>query len=307
MKSPESKVPPRVEDPTILLATELQGALVSLQDTTSRANEALQPVLTVADRAAASLAPLRGVLRDFSTALRPVIESGWLEALQRHAPAIERALEALEHANQTVDLAMQNAETMGRLGWTFPMNASLYECVTLLHETPNGAEALDAAFANFYFESEKESLPLLLADLRQHERIAEFGPLLEEVEFGLDHEKYRLVVTALIPLFEGVARCCWTDGFWKGTAREQFFTAKIATSAPESFDRVVWSAMRAFVERLYEQNHQGDPKPLALNRHWILHGRGPADASGVDALRLIQAVHTVVSLADDEALTSQIG
>ncbi len=286
---------PRDEGKVLIqLSPEVQQALTSLHELATRAAEAARPMLAVAAHAAGSLAPLQGVLHDISMKLRPALESGWLESFQQQMQAVATGLQAVE-------TAMKNAEDIGRMGWTFPMNASLRDSVDLLLESPNGPDATDAAFARFYADNEKESLLLLLADLRQHERLVEFGALIEEVAFGLDHEKYRLVVTALIPLFEGVARRCWVDGFWQGAARNQFFAAKIAASAPESFDRIVWSATRAFVERLYEKNFHGDPKPLALNRHWILHGRGPADASLVDALRLLQAIHTVVSLADEEA------
>ncbi len=278
----------------IQLSPEVQRAFASLHEMATRAAEAAQPVLAVAAHAAASLAPLQGVLHDIATKIRPSLESGWLESFQQQMQAFATGLQAVE-------AAMKNAEDLGSMGWTLPMNASLRECVDLLLEVPNGPEAIDAAFAHFYADNEKESLLLLLADLRQHERLAEFGALLEEVAFGLDHEKYRLVVTALIPMFEGVARRCWDDGFWKGAARNRFFTDKIAASAPDSFDSIVWSATRAFVEELYKKNIDGDPKPLVLNRHWISHGRGPADASLVDALRLLQAIHTVVSLADEEA------
>ena len=300
--SAESKErPPAAPAVQIRLSPELQSALTSLHETTARAAEAAQPLLAMAAHAAASLAPLQGVLQEIASAMRPVLESGWLEAFQRQMQSIAPTLVALEKATHVIDAAMRNAEIMGQMGWTFPMNASLHECVELLLVASEGPEATDAAFGAFYAENEKESLLLLLADLRQHPRLAEFGAVLEEVAFGLDHEKYRLVVTALVPMFEGVARRCWVDGFWQGAARAKFFAEKLNTSAPESFDRIVWSATRAFVERLYEKNFHGDPKPLFLNRHWILHGRGPADASSVDALRLLQAIHTVVSLADEEA------
>lgn len=282
------------------LSPDVHKALVSLHELTILASAAAQPVLATVVHAAASLAPLNGVLNEISISLRPVLESEWMKVLQHPMPVIGQAMQALEEANQVVDAAMRNAESMGRMGWTFPMNASLQDCVTLLMEAPNGPEATDAAFTRFYADNEKESLLLLLTDLRQENRLVEFGALLEEVAFGLDHEKYRLVVTALLPLFEGVARRCWVDGVWQGAAREQFFKSKIADADPDSFDRVLWSATQAFVERLYEKNFHGDPKPLALNRHWILHGRGPADASLIDALRLLQAIHTVVSLADEE-------
>jgi hypothetical protein len=284
--STESHAQDDVDSLHTQLSPDLQQALIALHEVATRADEAVRPLLAVVAQAAASLAPLQGVLHEIGTALKPALESEWLESLRR--------------GQQNAETAMRNAEDIGRMGWTFPTNANFRDCVELLLEAPNGPKALDAAFVRFYIESERKSLVLLLADLRQNERLKEFGALLEEVAFGLDHDKFRLVVTALIPLFEGVARRCWIDGFWRGADRERFFKIKIDSSSSDSFDRVVWSATRAFVERLYEKNLDGDPKPLALNRHWILHGRGPADASLADALRLLQAIHSVVSLADEE-------
>ncbi|AKT42481.1 uncharacterized protein CMC5_067070 [Chondromyces crocatus] len=244
--------------------------------------------------AAAFLAPLQEKLHDISMKIQTAFESGWLESFQQRLQVGVTRIQAAE-------AALKNAEGIGRMGWTFPMNVSLTDVVEILLQVPNGPEAIDAAFARFYADTEKQSLPLLLAALRQHARLAEFRALIEEVGFGLEHQKYRLVVTALIPLFEGVARSCWGDSFWQGAARDKFFKDKIATLASDGLDHVMWSATQAFVELLYKKNFHGDPKPRALNRHWILHGRGPADASLVDALRLLQAIYTVVSLADEEA------
>ncbi len=67
------------------------------------------------------------------------------------------------------------------------MNASLHDCVDLLLEAPNGPLATDASFVRFHADNNQESLMMLLADLRQDGRMTEFGALLEEVAFGLDH------------------------------------------------------------------------------------------------------------------------
>src|SRR5690606_2400890 len=190
--SAESRDPPAGRTTRIQLSPELQSALASLHEMTARAAEAAQPMLAVAAQAAASLAPLQGVLHEISASMRPVLESGWLEAFQRQMQAIRPTVEALEKVTQgivpalqafeeskrTIDAAMQNAEAMGRMGWTFPMNASLRECVDLLLVTSEGPEATDAAFARFYADNENESLLLLLADLRQHARVVEFGALI---------------------------------------------------------------------------------------------------------------------------------
>ena len=37
-------------------------------------------------------------------------------------------------------------------------------------------------------------------------------------------------------------------------------------------------------------------KPMVVNRHWILHGRGIPDGTQTDCLRLLQAIHTFAFL-----------
>ncbi len=293
--SDENGFPPEETRTPFELPPEVLGAITTLHRASGALAEAAQPIFAEAARIAACLSPLHGVLQKIAASLQPVIESEWLECWRRTAQAMGPELRALGEKAQTFTTAMQNAEALGRLGWTLPLNAPVRDLVRLLLVVPDGREAVDAAFAQFYAANANEPLLVLLADLRQDERLAEFGALFEEVAFGLDHEKYRLVVTALIPLFEGVARRCLIDKFWKEKPRERFFGDKIASCDPDSFRRIAWSATKAFVEELYKCD---DPKPLVLNRHWILHGRGPADASLVDALRLLQATQTVVSLAD---------
>jgi hypothetical protein len=291
---PTQSKPSSTEDAaSFQLPPEVQRAVATIHAVSLRAAASTSPILEVVARAAAAMAPLNGVLRQIQSAMQPLMEPEWQRQLLR-------PLHNIQSAHDVFNAALQNAEALGSMGWTIPMNAYMRDCVALLQEVPKGPEATDAAFARFYADNDQESLTLLLADLRQHAKVADYSSLLEELAFGLDNDKHRLVVTALIPLFEGVARRCWVDGFWKTAAREKFFADKVAASTDKSFDRIAWAATRTFVAKLYETNHDGDPKSLSLNRHWILHGRGPADASRVDALRLLQAVHTVVSLADDD-------
>jgi hypothetical protein len=95
----------------IQLAPEIQQAFASLHELATRAAEAARPMLEVAARAAASLTPLQGVLHEIATSLRPAFEFGWLESFQRKMQAAAAGMQAVE-------TAMQNAEDIGRMGWT---------------------------------------------------------------------------------------------------------------------------------------------------------------------------------------------
>ncbi|HYO58527.1 hypothetical protein [Archangium sp.] len=266
----------------IRLSPDLTQALTELN---RQLSASMQPILQFAAHTAKLMEPFQGALAQFAEAMRPILESGWLEALQR--------------GTQQIHEAMRNAEAMGHAGWTFPMNAGWSECVLLLREATTPASA-DAAFIDYYLKDDRQSLVLLLADLQQQPSLGDFHDLLEEIAFGLDHGKHRLVVTALIPMLEGSARRCWEDGVWQGKDRAAFFERKLASLEEGSFDHIIWTATQAFVGNLYSKNKEGDPKPTKLNRHWILHGRGPADGSLADCLRLLQAIHTIVTLAEDE-------
>lgn len=282
MSNEQKKASISTSSGVVQLSPDLTRALAELN---RQASAAMQPFLQLAAHTAKMMEPLQGALAQIAKAMQPVLASGWIEAIQR----------GTHQLNETLG----HAEAMGRAGWTFPMNATWSECVHLLREA-NTAPSADSAFLEYYLKDERQSLVLLLADLQQQPKLEDFQSLLEEIAFGLDHGKHRLVVTALIPALEGVARRCWEDGVWQGRRRAAFFDRKLASLEAGSFDHIIWTATRVFIENLYFENWDGDPKPATLNRNWILHGRGSADGSLADCLRLLQAIHTIVTLAEDE-------
>jgi hypothetical protein len=269
------------------LQPELQR---TIQDFNRQFAAGIQPALDLAAQVVAAMEPCRNALVQIAQAMRPVLEAGWIEKIRLGI--------------QRLNDAMQNAEAMGRFGWTIPFNADLDDCLRLLADA-SSPQSADAAFLYFYQANNRRSLILLLGDLEQQPMLEDFKGLLQEVAFGIDKEKYRLVVTALLPTLEAVVRRCWTDDAWKAGDRRKFFEEKIRALAPDSFGRIEWTAMRAFVEGLYAKNMSSDPKPQTLNRHWVLHGRGPADGNLADCFRLLQAIHTIISLADDDQADPQ--
>jgi len=251
--------------------------------------ETVKPVLALVAQAADAIRPLHGALVQFAQEMRPIIEANWGE--------IQNAVVQFHEGMRRFDEAMLNAEALGRFGWTIPLNADFPDCIRLL-ENARSAESADAAFLEFYTQNDKDALVLLVADLQKHPKLIEFRGLLEQVWFGLDAEKHLLVVPALLTVFEAAARRCWNTGVWRANQRRDFLEQRVQGSKPESFERVAWNATRAFVDALYAPNFGDDPKPQVLNRHWITHGKGPADGTLADCLRLLQAIHTVLTIAD---------
>jgi hypothetical protein len=228
--------------------------------------------------------PFLGFLDQVHCALRALAESGWVEAILERFKDIEDAL--------------ANAEAMGRAGWTMPLKVSFPECIALL-QAATSPESADKAFVEFYSQDDREPLKELLASLHQQPKVTEFRGKLEGVAVLLEAQKYAAAVPALLAVFEGVARRCWTNGSWKEKARNEFFELKLQSLEKGSADHIYWVATKAFVDTLYAPNHDPAPKPQILNRHWVMHGRGPADENLADCLRLLQAIHTVASLDEE--------
>jgi hypothetical protein len=248
---------------------------VSLEPIANKVAKAIRPYQDLAEGHLSIL----GLLEQENRA-RPAFESDWVEAFKKRFQQLEEAL--------------RNAESMGKAGWTVPLNADTTDCILLLSEATS-AESADLAFINFYTKDDGVHLVELVADLLNLPELKEWKPLLEVI-FALDAKKYRLVVPALLSNFEGVAHSIWTDQFYHSNGRRAFFDRKLKGFQPGSYDDLQWRALKAFVMELYAQAH--DKRPLSLNRHWILHGREPASAKLADCLRLLQAIYTAVTLGN---------
>lgn len=217
-------------------------------------------------------------------------------------PAFAEAARAAQAAQTELDRTLRNAKSLGAMGWTVPYSASLQDLHRLVNAATD-AQSADAAFAAYYGENDGAARRELLQDLLSRDDLADWRPLMEEVAVNVEAGRFRVSVPALLAVFEGVAHR-WTPDFWTRQTRDgrrgrdPYFRAKLSGLAEDSIEFFEWSAMEAFVGALYSQ--AGELKPLMLNRHWILHGRGLPDANSTDCLRLIQAIHTGLELARDE-------
>lgn len=272
-----------VTRPYAEFARSLQESLAPMRRLADQVNAAMRPYNELTKQLAEMTKPFASLLEQYNNALKPLFDSGWLKAVNEGFKQFGEAL--------------ANAEAMGRCGWTVPLNADVGECIRLLRAA-HDPESADRAFVAFYSDHEGARFAELLVDLLNRPELVEWHPLLEEVIFAIDAGKYRVAIPALLCTFEGVAQRAWTKQFDNGPGRAAFFDRKLKGLAPDAFQRPLWSSMKAFVGELYVQARE--TKPVSLNRHWILHGREPAAGNFADCLRLLQAIHTAVTLVEHE-------
>ncbi|MCP3163137.1 hypothetical protein [Myxococcus qinghaiensis] len=228
----------------------------------------------------------------FQPVFRPEVAEGWARTVRAFAEGVKRAQDLLARS-----------EEMGKAGWTLPMNASFGEYLNLLSECTNPTSA-DRAFRAYYEANERKNEVELFNVLLTSPPLAHFEPLLEEVRFCLMNDRCRVAVPALFTLLEGALRIAWHDDAWNSAGQNAFIEARLECHEPGDLEHMYWTAMRVFLRRLYAP--AGPTKPPALNRHWIMHGREPADADRIDCLRLLQAVDTVLRLAERLAETEKV-
>lgn len=300
----KSEGAPVVAKPTVRLSPELVEGLnkvfrsptvvgftktaesIHLQFSPEARREGEQLAASVPGVATVLTRAIAASVQHFQSLFPPEVLKGWQRWIGTFAEGVKRAQELIARA-----------EEMGKAGWTLPMNASWSEYLNLLSECQDPASA-DRAFKDYYAANERANEKELFDVLLASPPLARFRPLLEEVRFCLMHGRCRVAVPALFTLLEGALRTAWRDDAWSSNGRNAFIEAQIERFAPDNLERVYWTATQAFLSKLYAP--AGATKPPALNRHWIMHGREPADADRVDCLRLLQAVDTVLRLADAE-------
>lgn len=122
--------------------------------------------------------------------------------------------------------------------------------------------------------------------------------LIRQASDAYRREHYALTVPALITIIEGVVMRPGERGTNPLPVIDKYVRAlETRAPSPDSFTLALTRITREFLRVLFEYSDFDGPRPLVLNRHWILHGRDVAHWNRADSLRLFQAVDTVSSVA----------
>jgi hypothetical protein len=188
--------------------------------------------------------------------------------------------------------AVRRSETLGDLGWAFPLDMQPRDYVTIAEESTSYEKA-NSAFLRYYTDNDGRAYKHLIDVLINDPGLRKCKELLIEVKESYDDGRYRLCVAGLLPVLDHIAQNAWDAPLSTHSNAHKSLVRKIGVM-PDSFTDHFWRSVKAFVDRVFAG--VGKSKPPTLNRHWILHGRGISDGSQVDCLRLLQAIRTLEQL-----------
>jgi hypothetical protein len=207
----------------------------------------------------------------------------------------KRLHEKFLHLQPAVDrmvYAIRRSETLGHFGWAFPVDMQPREYVAIAEESSSSDKA-DAAFLRYYTRSDGLAYRRLISVLINEPDLRGGKALLKEIKQSYDDGRYRVCVTGLLPVLDHIAQKTWDAPLNEGSNARKSIDRKIGV-IPDSFTDHFWRSVKAFVDDVFVPAKKS--KPHMLNRHWILHGRGVADGSQIDCLRLLQAIRTLQQL-----------
>ena len=249
--------------------------------------KAFAPFAEMQKQLADSFEPIRKVLEE-QQAIWAAQQETWAKYSQEIAEGIKR-----------FETALEKAEAIGRYGWMIPLDATPRETVHIIDSITDEASA-DAAYLAYFTSFDGYHLNVLIEKTVVNPMLQHWKPWLEEAAFCLREKKYRVCISSLLPILDGLcARQFALPQFQSKSRRQRFLDDRrqqVANSS--SIVRFEWLAFIGFVETVFSDLDFSNPtpQPAVLNRHLILHGRDIPQAKLEDCLRLLLALDTISAL-----------
>lgn len=219
------------------------------------------------------------------------------QAMRQMIEPFQSARNLMEGFLRYEETITKNAERLGSLGWTIPMDATIPEIIRLVEQSSN-SEAADEAFTDFYNAEERAMYLALKERLLFQAELALWREDLSTAFTRFEDSDYRSCVNNLLPVVDGFASEHLNEPrFYSQRARERFFVSKLIGTSGLPIGDALWRSVKAFLDGLFEPVDFADEARLnkRLNRHARLHGRGKYKPTQADCLRLLQALDTLFS------------
>lgn len=242
------------------------------------------------------------IAKAFASSARQVADA--VESFQTAMDPVRRALEEQQAlwATQSQEVAeglkrfrtaLEKSESLGRYGWMIPLDASLGEIVRIVDSTTDEATA-DAAFVVYFTSDDEHQMNALVDKTLANPALQYWRPVLEESLFCLRAKKYRVCISSLLPVLDGVCAHRFAIPQFQSKRRRQRFLDERRQLLADSGSTMCfeWLSFIGFVETIFHDYDFSNPMPppLGLNRHLILHGRDIPQARLEDCLRLLLAL-----------------
>lgn len=222
------------------------------------------------------------LIESINVSLRPVIEIDWEEFERKEK---------------------KSAESLGRRGWTLPMNMTPGETIGI--SEIEGQDELDSTFLSFY--SKEEEFQFIKTHILEHELTKEWEALLTQCFESYENGNYLIVIPNLFIIIENISHILISPRYQKylnpnqkrkPPLRDQYKKVKKEVETDRTYI-ICYISVAEDLNCVFKSGNF-DKRPARLpiiNRDWVLHGRDyPCNWKQVDALRLFNALSTIIEL-----------
>jgi hypothetical protein len=250
---------------------------------------------------AALAAELRGVRqRDIVDDLTVRIRVPDLAGIGQAAAALAEAFRPLQEQFEEISRRwrhayprmLEDADRLGRMGWTMPMWGDPRLSAHLVHEV--GPALIDDYFMRHYRGPRARESKALLARVTSTETLRPWHMVLAQAASAHRSGLHLVVVPALLLVLEGSLAA--TAGELQKPANARRHSKLLADSKRGRVSGIVLVSLLSFVDDLFNSWSFASDPPKRLNRHWILHGRATGDWAIADALRLWHALDSLAEV-----------
>jgi hypothetical protein len=203
-----------------------------------------------------------------------------------------QAVRAESRINQT----LAGAELLGRLGWTLTLKMTSRQMRALCELST--IDEVDLAMLTWY-ERHDADLSDLERRIFKGSHLDEFRIVLSQCFTAYRRGDYAVTIYCLVAVLERSIRILVPDkDFYssKMKALVEELCERVKADSPTSLDLFVLLSVYSFVCWLYEQYGPHNSTSARMFRHGIQHGTQSPRNNKVDALRLVHALDTVMSL-----------
>jgi hypothetical protein len=190
----------------------------------------------------------------------------------------------------------KSGKRLAELGWTIPMSFTMREAVEL-SDPANTDQDIESYLVDFYLCDQHKQLRRLHDDLSRANDLIQWHPLLEQCFIAFESNLHLVTIPSLLSILEGaIAQNCNILKTQKTdiTKPTKYKASQARQENPEAMEAFIRSALATFIEKLYARSDFSQNRPPFINRHWILHGRDATQWTVADALRLFNALQSVV-------------
>ncbi|PER69586.1 MULTISPECIES: hypothetical protein [Bacillus cereus group] len=222
------------------------------------------------------------LIESIKVSLRPVIDIDWEEFERKEK---------------------KSAESLGRRGWTIPMNMAPGETIGI--SEIEGQDELDSTFLSFY--SKEEEFQFIKTHILEHELTKEWEVLLTQCFESYENGNYLIVIPNLFIIIENISHILISPRYQKylnpnqkrkPPLRDQYKKVKKEVETDRTYI-ICYISVAEYLNCVFKSGNF-DKRPARLpiiNRDWVLHGRDyPCNWKQVDALRLFNALSTIIEL-----------